>query len=475
MKYLLVLFLFPSLVLSQSLAREDSGDIVLRSNTLALRFNSRYGGTPLEFWVDSWPLLTNSFPGAGVSVGWNSGGQDPTQASANGILEHPVNQDGGYYIRESIVDSTGVYEVRGFAPDFWLSAEPRDDAAPSPEWNTIYNPGCYLNAVSSAANPVVFTGSYFAPLGMFFVGNEIIDADIPWSNRLRKYSEGRVAAKVQMSLSQSASDSFGGIVFRKQISEQAKTVWDAYTSPGYSLLINKSGLWNLWKNSTLMLVGNLSTLQKARLLSSGLTLEIRTHNHFPGYLAIYFDSVFAGSVNDASPVLGDAFGLIANTSTGSISFANRQVFDVGTEFISRYTARADSTIESDITIKRVDGVTSPAIFRRSAHPGVMFNKDTFPIGSRSCVLYPKIGPVVFFEGIYPTNEIEKISCGDNASARGLTAYPALSELDGVSAGLVHVQTDGVNHEFPFTFSPLPYESDTEARSLHVVINWKPYE
>lgn len=474
MKYILALLLIPSIALAQqSLIREPSGNVVLRSDNIALRFFSNHGGTPLEWWIDGWPLLTNSFPGSGVSVGWNSGGQDPTQATANGILEYPVNGD-SYYIKESIVDPIGVYEVRGFAPDFWLSAEARDDAAPMPQWDTIYRPGCSVNSVSSAANPVVFPGSIFAPLGMFFVGNELTDPDLQWATRLRKYPEGRIAAKVQMSLGQSAPDSFGGIVFRKQILESTKEVWEAYTAPGYSLLINRAGVWNVWKNSTLLLAGNLTTQQKARLLSHGLTLEIRTHNDYPGYVGVYFDSVFVGSINDASPVLGESFGLLAFTSSGYISFANRQVFDVGTEFISRYTALPNATIQSDITIRRMPGVF-PAVFRRSAHPGVMLNKQTFPLGNRSCVLYPKNGPVMFFEGIYPTLDIEKVSCGSNVTRQGLTAYPLLSELDGVSTGLLHVQTNGVNEEFPITFSPLAYESDTEARELHVRVNWKAYE
>jgi hypothetical protein len=154
------------------LYRESDGNVVMRGGDLTLRFYSRYGGAPLSWYKTGFPVLTNEFPGSGVSVAWRTQ-QDPTQASANGVLEHPIHILGDkaterfdYYTRETLLDAAnGIYQVTGFAPDFWLSSEAMDDAiAPNSDgsdsgWRTPYAPGRFASILASPSRPVIIKNS----------------------------------------------------------------------------------------------------------------------------------------------------------------------------------------------------------------------------------------------------------------------------------------------------------------------------
>jgi len=201
--------------------------------------------------------VTNPFPGEGVTVMWDQG-NDPTQASANGLTLNPIarldgqQQEFSYYGRETVFQSGGgtsnqvTYEVTGFAPFFWLSHEAGDDAIPPeslPRWRTLYNnPGNSSQITGDPSVPVFYTASETIDGAVMFLGDDVASGNLPWNQRLAEMREGRFAAKVRVSLQNSSNDAIAGLMFRRQVpAGQNVSEADAYFAPGYTLNVNKSG------------------------------------------------------------------------------------------------------------------------------------------------------------------------------------------------------------------------------------------
>lgn len=483
----------PSTAAAQ-LYREADGNVVLRSGATALRFYWRQGGAPNSWYRTDFPVLTNEFPGAGVSVAWRTG-QDPTQASANGILENPIQRFGapetvkyGYYARETMFDvSSGTYEVTGFFPDFLLSTEPCDDSiAPNPDgsddgWRTPYRPGRFANLLNAPSRPVVFEGRPDMQSGLFFVGSEL-DEGSTWSNRLRRYEGGRIAFKVQLSLYGAAPEAFAGFVFRKSIPAGAASKHDAYLAPGIHLNLNKLGGWevirqNASSGQTPLWSGRLTPAQLVRLNGpQGLQVEVKTHNSMPGYAWVLFDDVPAATVRDDWNLAGPHFGFFASAPWGYVVFQNRAMFDVGVEAVIRYSTWAGGIV-SDVTVRNAPGVTEPHAFDRANLPAVFLNTQTFPEADR------RIGRVFDDSGGYRLEDVIAQSypiygqfgwwAGNGSGTAGVLAIPEVVTVDGQPSSGAHVflkkRTEG--GEFVLMVNPLAPEAVTEAREMRFRARW----
>ena len=227
-----------------------------------VRFDTELGGTPGQWNIDdaTGTLITNPFPGEGVTIAWDQA-NDPTQASANGLTTNPIARlDGAqaafnYYGRETEFSAPNLpfdsafYEVTGFAPFFWLSHEPGDDAIPTEsmaQWRTLYNPGSIPDAeFYSNGAPVFFEANGSSGGAIFMIGDDVVDPsplNLSWNQRLAEMREGRVAAKVQVSLANAGSDAVASLMFRRDISADGTvTEGEAFASPGYFLNTNKFG------------------------------------------------------------------------------------------------------------------------------------------------------------------------------------------------------------------------------------------
>src|SRR4051812_35823809 len=103
---------------------------------MTVDFDTSHGGAPLYWYLDpSGYSIIDSFPGRGLSVIYEPGGQDATQAGATGNIDFPIARIGdapsiqayNYYARETAFqppsgsNPNAVYEVTGFGPFFWIS------------------------------------------------------------------------------------------------------------------------------------------------------------------------------------------------------------------------------------------------------------------------------------------------------------------------------------------------------------------
>jgi len=282
-----------------------------------------------------------------MSVVYETGGQDATQASANGLLANPIARGDdpcsvtqyNYYIREQELTSgnPAVYEVRGFAPFFWASGSPNDDAIAGPiegnGWHTAYQSAssdCSLPTYD-ASIPVYFVGGDTSNMGMLMLGHELECAipgqpacdSIPWNQRLCEIPQGRVAFKVAISLAYASPSAFAGVVFAKVIPSVGEIdLGQAVSAPGYSLNVNKLGQVQLIKvqqggGQELLYDAPpaVQTLVAARINDCndpyGMTLEVRTFNGQPGRFDIHLDDqpAAAATVLDTAPLSGPHFGL----------------------------------------------------------------------------------------------------------------------------------------------------------------------
>jgi hypothetical protein len=227
-------------------------------------------------------------------------------------------------------------------------------------------------------------------------------------------------------------------------------------------------------SETQIMGGTLSTAQQARLKSDGVQVELRTHNGRPGWAEVFFDDVRAGEFVDAALMNGPHLGLIASTGSGYVIFQNRQVFDVGIEFVSRYSAWADGIV-SDITVRSAGGVLTPHAFDRANLPGVFLNTATFPEGDRRISLYngPGFDPV----DVTPTSYLMwgqyGFFAGNKAGTVGLLAIPEIITIDGQPAVNSHclLDTKSPTGEFVMMLNPLPAEAVTEAREIRLRVRW----
>lgn len=477
----------------QSLTREANGNCVLRSDNVALRFFAKNGGAPLEWWNEPFPLVTNPFPGSGVSANWELG-QDPTQASANGHQDHPIciysdSSTGiyNYYARESLFNAGGSYSVSGFFPDFWLSAEAGDDAiAPNPDasntgWRTKYDPGAYAAALNTVDCPVIFHGTGPCWSGLFFVGNETITG--PWNRRLRNYGAGRIAFKTNISLMSAAADSFAGVLFRKTIAPAVGlTKHEAFAASGLHLFIYHSGMWSLQKMTAGLAAplasGQLSETNLTRLLSEqGLQVEVRTNNVLEDRIEIFFENVKTATVQAVGCNKGPHACLFASTSSGTICFGNRQFFHVGVQLDTNYTAQPGGKIVSDMRISTI--VPETSLFYRANLPGVFLNQQTFSGLNRRCSKLVN-GNWQNITGIYTglLSEMEAFFIGNNEGTCGVKVSGIVAEVDGIINPGAHLLAGAhvtSNDEFVLMLNPLSASDNVSPRairSLRLKANWQ---
>lgn len=460
--------------MSHSLLREQNGRVILRSDNVALRFFTDYGGAPLEWWPEPEPLLTDPFPGAGVSINWEVG-QDPTQASSNGLSPHPIcrfddpvgTERYNYYARESVFDAeNGRYETTGFYPDFWLSHEAPDDAfAPNPAtgggWRTLYAPGSY----PVPATGVVFQGSKTFSKGFFFPGNELEAAT--WYERARKYTGGRFAGRLCV-WSDGTKDAVAGIAYRIEHPASA-------AATGYRLVINQStGNWEFYKAATRKLKGALTKAAKAKFINgTGLFLEVRTNNCAPGENQLWVDDKLVGVYQDDIALYRGAYAAIcAQTSKGALIFGHRAFFDVGIEAVSSYQAMPGGMFESDLSIRRAGCSDSTPEFYRANLPGFFLNTAAFierqtlvnGAAHESDIVMLQPGMKLWAgrpDGHYGI-ECELISAQVNGEERlGNGAHALLSK---------HAACDG----FVLMLNPFSYGRKEPAHSARVVARWRTY-
>ncbi len=375
-----------------------------------LRFDTYYGGAPLEWYVNQNGQETELLSpppkaGTGFQLVYETG-QDATQASANGITPFRIartvdpvdvlNQN-NYYCREVLPaewpSGCNYYRVVGFAPFFWASLDAIDDAYPpftrslpvgidphteQSGWMTS-RPG-----IADAGVPLWFRSQPGKPAGIVMIGNEMKPVgSASWNRRLLEIPEGRFACRIRVGFGETTAGAIAGIMFRRQVPvREDANIDDAYAAPGYTLYVNyagdleiirvQGGQDRVWK-------GQLSNASRALLRSaSGTQLELRTHNAMPGRVEIYADHVALGVYNDPQPILGPHFGLFATAPANTfIRFAEREVFDVGTEFQSTVTALPDGVLETEMILRPAPGVTSSRSYYRVVNSAFLSSRPDY--------------------------------------------------------------------------------------------------
>ncbi len=491
-----------------SLSRDPSGQfVVMQTGTTLVKFDSLQGGTPLS-WISSGQSLVSSHPGAGMSIVWNSG-QDPTQASANGPDQFPIarlNDPGtshfAYYARETLFapptigNANSTYEVTGFAPFFWISHEGRDDAIPTVPgqtdhgWRTQYhNPsGRYTpQDLSAAGVPIWFEGRPGNASGILLVGNEMVGTEVPWNQRLTPISEGRFAMQVRVHLNEAAPDAFASIMFRRQMpTSGAADIHSAYRAPGYSLNLNKQGVIEIQRSDgsgaapQSVWSSRVSAAQASS--AAGVQLELRTQNWDQRLVEVWANGVKLGTYSDPSPILGEHFGLFAQSSSGRVKFSERHVYDVGVEFVSRYTARPNGVIEADLQMRNAPGVSSTHQLYRASTTAYL-DQNSFPNDQRRTWFYDSNGQMFQREGItvgalQGPGTASAIWAGNQEGTKGLFLKPTRFEINGLPSAQPHAlaQSAAVNNEFIIAVNPLPVAANSQpvaVNSWRTVIEWSP--
>jgi hypothetical protein len=499
-----------SAAFTDEFVRMDLGDFKVIIDTL-------YGGSPSRWYNGEETIsVTNPFAGEGVTVMWDQG-NDPTQGSANGPGMNPIARLDGqqlaynYYARESLFDngggtsSTVSYEVTGFAPFFWISHEAGDDAIPAeslPQWRTLYNnPGDPSQITSDPSVPIFYQAAGTPDGAVMFLGDDIVASGTSWSQRLAEMREGRFAAKVRISLKDASNDAFAGLMFRRQIPDAADvSETAAYSSPGYTLNVNKAGLVQIvrvasqgalpvpvWTSAAGVAASTINT-------AAGALLELRTHNA-NGNVEIFLNGTKIGDYDDPQVLRGAHFGLYAQSSTGSIKFSDRQVFDVGTEYVARYTGHENGVLTTDIQIHNAGGVSSANQIYFAQMPsvwlGVDFRSDAVArfIDSSGIVIQEFTTGATASQilrgddGNSNTKEPYALWLGSDGSSKGIFGIPQAAWINGSPADHPHAQIDVNNAGFyVVSMNPLPQypqwpPASQDLRnlvtSLRMVTDWRP--
>lgn len=504
-------------------------EVHMTTSDLRLVFNTAYGGTPLRAELrDATGAFGRSViwehAGAGLNVVYETG-QDATQSSPDGIttfpiarFDDPVGTDRfNYYARETTftpptaANQRAVYEVTGSAPFFWLSHEWNDDAIAglaNPRvgdwdrgltgWFTGYTTTCAFNCAGrsfySYGTPI-----WFEPVpggqgsGILFVGNEISGRDNPsqhWSTRLCSIPEGRFACRVRVSMAQSSTTAIAGIFFRRHVPANA-TVNQAFSSDGYALFVNRSGVLQVQRNQggVGQTVWNTAAavLAPAVGTATGTVLELRTHNGLPGQVQILVDDRLVGTYTDPAPILGEHLGLFAQTDPRTnVRFSERQVCDMGLEFVSRYTAQPGGQVEIDVRVRKArfaEAARHP-IYSHGGMPEAFFDKATTPTLDTIAVLgrssqftsefitgyggaNPGQGSGLLLAPVLGQSRTTFSGWGGQAlsqpllARQGLFLTPLLAEVDGVPAAAPHlflqVATQApIGPLLKLAVSPLPF-------------------
>ncbi|TXH09238.1 MAG: hypothetical protein E6R03_17070 [Hyphomicrobiaceae bacterium] len=480
--------------MAQSLIREVNHNAVLRSDNVALRHLAEYGGAPNEWWHEPHPIVSNPFAGSGVSLNCETG-QDPTQASASGLMKNPIcvfsnpaTAKYNYYAREFLWNAAGQYGVRGFWPDFWVSQEAIDDAiAPNTDgsdhgWRTVYAPGAFSHLVNTMGLPVVFQGTTPNWSGLFFVGNEMLPIATPWNQRLRSYGAGRVAFKVTLSLVGAAADSFAGVLFRKSVSSAAgQNKHTAFAAPGLHLYVHHNGLWSLNKMhfgaSTSIISGTLTMAQRQRLIDgTGLQVEVRTHNGLPNQVLIFFDDVQTATLDIANCPIGPHVALFASTSSGYICFPYRQFYHVGVEGEIIYKALPGAVIESDLKVTKIVPDSDPPFYRANL-PGFFLSQTTFPVGQRRIAGFRNGAWQDITDGVYLLSDFKRFFAGNMTGTNGVNVEFNTVTIDGVHSPNAHllIHRAAAGAEFVVMLNPLPQTANDvplNIATMRIKANWK---
>lgn len=416
----------------QELIREPSGNTVLKSGNFQLRFFAQNGGTPLEFWHYGQPgPLTDVFPGAGTSICWEVG-QDPTQASANGIMPHPIQQLGNhatdkyaYWCRESLFDAAGIYEVTGFAPDFWCSQEHIDDYFPWGDacWATAYMPkGVNLNVPPSS---VAFKPAMGQTMSVMMVGNEMNSPGPRW---YRMWA-GQCLVSFAGTSDKRAE---AGLMFRTNNG-----------GDGWKFVVNRS-TWHLTRTGAVRFSGVLTQSECRLLTTSGITLDVRSNNYLPYLLELRIGERLLGSFDTKEGVTGPFAGLYAACTNGHILFGNRAFFDVSTEFCVRYTAKPGDVIEGRYSIRPAPWASAePQVFHR-AGIGLWMNPKLLDLNSIG--ILPNSGEYIDIGDlrIVPFSECRKAWAGRCDGSNGIRAEVKQVLIDGQDRGTGHFQLENYN-------------------------------
>lgn len=440
----------------RALKREINGNVVLTSGDSDIRYFCAWGGTPLEFWRRGHRgPITNRYPGSGVSVNWEVG-QDPTQATADGPNKNPICRFGApetskynYYTRESLFSETGMYGVSGFAPDFWLGVEDIDNYVPAySAWKTDH------------VGTMSFTGNSSMPSGIICPGNEMESGQT-----FRRYPKGRIAFKTQLIIP--PSNSIAGFLFRKSISYPNPTKDEFYHANGYHLLFNSGGSWALLRKFAGVEVPIANGLLKRDLASAlrrqGIQVEVRTNNVLPGSIEVLINDSRIALVDDVLPILGEGFGLLAQTSSGTISFAARQVWDLSTSFESLYQSLGDGTFRVSLTIRNIE----PREMYRANTPGFFLNNDPAIFPERCCKVSDG-SQWVEGEGFHKVSDWKAFFCGDLSGALGIHVSDIRCFVDNELSPEAHIlmQRHAINDEFILHINPLPAFRKTLCSSVH---------
>lgn len=443
------------------IAREADGNVVLPSGDSAIRFFRNWGGAPLEFWRNGFPgPITNRFPGSGVSVNFEVG-QDPTQATANGITPNPIccfgiadSQQYNYYGRE-FVWSSDTYGICGFMPDFWLSAESADDypCTPANGWSAI-------NAA------LVFSGSPAHPSGIYCPGNEME------LGQIRRYPRGKIAFKTRLAMK--CPSGTAGFMFRKVVPQNAPTKDEFYAADGYHLNFNTSGQWQLLRQRTGIQAsvanGVLNTLERAALLGDGLLIEIRTNNALPDALELYLNGEYRKAITLSAPILGDAFACFAMCGSGTIGFTERQIFDLGVQYWSKFTSLGAGNFKQTVEIKAFE----PREFYRANTPGVFLNPELFGKDRFMSARIHGSGQWVETDFSHLFSDYAEYWCGNTDGTLGVVASELRAEIDGATSAGAHVlqARSGANSEFIMHLNPLPAEVKTRCQRIVSEVVWR---
>lgn len=475
-------------------------------------FDTRFGATPSRWFYNGVPV-TDPFPGTGVTVMWDQG-NDPTQASSSGLAPNPVARldglqlENNYYTREThfgagTAPGSVEYTVAGFAPFFWISAEAADDSMPSesrPRWLTAYS--------QEPANPLVTTDPslpvYYVASGapdgaVLMIGDDFVNSALPWYQRMAEMREGRLAAKVRVSLREASSDAIASLMFRRSVPTSGNVTEEmAFNAAGYSLDVNRAGdiaitrkafqgapSTTVWSSPGIA-ASTINTI-------NGALLEIRTHNGNAN-VEIYLNNQKIGDYSDPEVIRGPHFGLFATSTTGRIKFSDRQVFDVGTEFVARYTGFENGVLESDIEIRNAAGVSSPNQLYFGQMPIAWLHSSQQ--GAAVARAYDAVGNVQqeFSQGAVswavlrgenpdPAKpEPYALWLGSTTTNAGLFAVPKEAWVNGLPATHPQAQID-VNNQGRYALQlnalpPVPFPPSSQSQrvpvsSARMVTNWRP--
>lgn len=429
------------------LIREADNNVVLRAGYMALRFFWRSGGTPREWWHDGFNLLTNPFPGSAAGINWEEG-QDPTEMSANGMTDNPISVlsnsstwDNAYYGLEDVFDTSGlVYAVRGFAPDFWLSAEAADDYVVAGDWQYI------------APTTIVFKGSKRAPVGLIYPGNEMEPG------KPREYQGGNCAMKALVSFAAAPSGAMASIVFRRE----------TIVGNGYALELSKEGSLTLRDEKTGKKLA-VSLLSKAERKLPVL-LEVRTSTN-TNWIGCYVNGRIRASITDSNH-RGPFMGLLASAKTGYIAFDERQPFDTNMAYRSEYRVVGEGKMESSLSLS-LSPSCSPVTLYRTNLPGIFLNQQTFPLGSRYTAVR-RANQLTEFEGVVSLSPGVGLWAGARDGSHGIYGTIKTVEVDGKPAAGAHalLSRRAHNDEFVMMLNALPINFKGKVSSAKIVTEWK---